>query len=128
MCDQQSLGSACAYAQSDLSLCLSLEHYLSVKILTEHHLEFLSSKRGCTGSSEYATLLGITCHGSYLIDHWKCSRCVLIRTCVLSEENIVCNIILFMSNSCDIKKHCNIEFFNVLWIMKLYEAAVQQPL
>ena len=25
---------------------------MSVKLLTEHHLEFLSLKRGCTGSSE----------------------------------------------------------------------------
>ena len=124
MCDQQSLGPACAYAQSDLSLCLSLEYYMSVKLLTEHHLEFLSLKGGCTGLSESTLVKMPHCWKSHHIDHWKCSRCVLIRSCVLSEENIV----LFMSNSCDIKKHCNIEFFNVLWIMKLYEAAVQQPL
>ena len=42
MCDQQSLGSACAYKQSDQSLCYSLEYSISVKLLTEHHLEFLS--------------------------------------------------------------------------------------
>ena len=29
-----------------------LNIYMSVKLLTEHHLEFLSLKRGCTGSSE----------------------------------------------------------------------------
>ena len=52
MCDQQSLRSACAYAQSDQSLCLSLECSLSGKLLTEHHLEFLSLKEGCRGSSE----------------------------------------------------------------------------
>ena len=52
MCDQQSLRPACAYAQSDQSLCLSLEHSIIVKLLTEHHLEFLSLKGGCTGSSE----------------------------------------------------------------------------
>ena len=52
MCDQQGLRSACTYAQSDLSLCLLLEYSMSVKLLTEHHLEFLSLKRGCTGSSE----------------------------------------------------------------------------
>ena len=50
--DKQGLGSACAYAQSDQNLCLSLEYSLSVKLLTEHHLEFLSLKGGCTGSSE----------------------------------------------------------------------------
>ena len=49
MCDQQRLRSACTYAQSDQSLCLSLEYSMTVKLLTEHHLEFLSLKGGCTG-------------------------------------------------------------------------------
>ena len=44
ICHQQSLRSACEYAQSDQSLCLSLEYSMSVKLLTEHHLEFLSLK------------------------------------------------------------------------------------
>ena len=36
-----------------LSLCSSLlEYSMIVKLLTEHHLEFLSLKGGCTGSSE----------------------------------------------------------------------------
>ena len=52
MCDQQSLRSASVYAQSDQSLCFSLEYSLTVKLLTEHRLEFLSLKRGCTCSSE----------------------------------------------------------------------------
>ena len=52
MCDQQRLRPACAYAQSDQSLCLSLEYPMSVKLLAEHHLRFLSLKGGCTGSSE----------------------------------------------------------------------------
>ena len=52
MCDQQSLRSACANAQSDQSLCLPLEYSMSVKLLAEHHLELLSLKGGCTGSSE----------------------------------------------------------------------------
>ena len=37
---------------SDQSLCKSLEYFLSVKLLTEHHLELLSLKGGCTSSSE----------------------------------------------------------------------------
>ena len=41
-----------AYAQSDQSLCSSLEYSRSVRLLTEHHLEFLSQKGGFTGSSE----------------------------------------------------------------------------
>ena len=48
MWDQQSLRSACAYAQSDQSLCQSLEYSMIVKLL----LEFLSLKGVCTGSSE----------------------------------------------------------------------------
>ena len=52
MCDQQRLRSAYAYAQSDQSLCLPLEYSMSVKLLTEQHLEFLSLKGGFTGSSE----------------------------------------------------------------------------
>ena len=52
MYDQQRLRPACAYAQSDQSLCVTFEYSMSVKLLTEHHLEFLSLKRGCTGSHE----------------------------------------------------------------------------
>ena len=48
---QISLG-ICAYAQADQSLCLSLAYSMSVKLLTEHHLVFLSLKGGCKGSSE----------------------------------------------------------------------------
>ena len=52
MCDKQNLRSACAYAQSDQSLCLSLEYTIRVKLLTEHNLEFLSLTGGRTGSPE----------------------------------------------------------------------------
>ena len=52
MCDQQRLRPACAYAQTDQSLCLSLEYSMTVELLTEHCLEFLSLTGGCTGSSE----------------------------------------------------------------------------
>ena len=40
----------CVYVQTDQSICLSLEY--SIKLLTEHHLEFLCLTGGCTGSSE----------------------------------------------------------------------------
>ena len=52
MCDQQRLRPACAYTQSDQSLCLSLEYSLTPKLLTEHDLEFLSLKGGCIDRSE----------------------------------------------------------------------------
>ena len=44
MRDQQCLGSACAYAQSGQSRSLSLKYSISVKLLTDHHLEFISLK------------------------------------------------------------------------------------
>ena len=53
MCDQQSLRSACTYAQSEQTEPLkSLENSMSVKLLTEQCLEFLISKGVCTCSSE----------------------------------------------------------------------------
>ena len=52
MCDQHRLRPTCAYTQSDQSLCLSLEYSLTLKLLTEHDLEFLSLKRGYIGRSE----------------------------------------------------------------------------
>ena len=55
MCDQQSLRSACTYAQSYQILCLLLEYSMSVKLLIEHHLEFLS----LVYTSQNATMLGI---------------------------------------------------------------------
>ena len=65
MCDQQSLRSACAYAQSDQSLFWSLEYSMIVKLLTEHHLEFLSLKGGCRGSSESTLVKMSNCWKSH---------------------------------------------------------------
>ena len=78
MCDQQSLRSASAYVQSGQSLCLSLEYSMSDKLLSEHYLEFLSIKGGCTGSFE-STLVKmshcwkshVTAQMVYLIDMSK---------------------------------------------------------
>ena len=44
-----------------------------VKLLTEHHLAFLSLKGGCRGSSESALvkLLEISCRGSFSVsEQW----------------------------------------------------------
>ena len=69
MYDQQRLRPACAYAQSDQSLCWLLEYFMTVNLLTEHHLEFLSLKGGCTGSSE-STLVKIPhCWKSHVTAH-----------------------------------------------------------
>ena len=42
-----------AKAQTSLRLCLSLDYSMLVKLQTKRHLESLSLKGGCTGSSEY---------------------------------------------------------------------------
>ena len=70
MCDQQRLRPACAYAQSDQSLCLSLEYYMTLKLLTEHYLEFLSLKGGCTGSSESTLVKKPNCWKSHVAAHF----------------------------------------------------------
>ena len=67
MCHQQSLRSAYAYAQSDQSICLSLEYSMSVKLLTEHLLEVLILKGGCTGSSEFTLVQMSNCWKSHAI-------------------------------------------------------------
>ena len=52
-CDQQSLRSAWAYAS------------IIVKLLTEHHLEFISLKGGCRGSSESTLVKMSNCWKSH---------------------------------------------------------------
>ena len=54
-------------AQSDQSLCLWLEYSMNVKLLTEHHLEFLSLKGGCTGSSESTLVKMPNCWKSHAL-------------------------------------------------------------
>ena len=69
-CDQQSLRSTCAYAQSDQSICLSLEYSIIVKLLTEHHLEFLSFKGSYTGSSQSTLVKMPHCWKSHVTAHF----------------------------------------------------------
>ena len=52
MCSQQRLRSACAYVQSGQRLCYSLQYFMTLRLLTDHHFEFLRLKGGCTGLSE----------------------------------------------------------------------------
>ena len=73
--------------QSDQSLCLSLEHSMIVKLLTEHHLEFLSLKGGCRGSSESTHVKMSNCWKSHATTHMivtasVTSRLVLIKNAI----------------------------------------------
>ena len=66
MCDQQRLRRACAYAHTDQSLCLSLNCYISVKLLIELNLVFLSLTGGCTCSSESTVVKMAHCWKSHV--------------------------------------------------------------
>ena len=58
-----------AYAQSDQSLCQSFEYFMIVKLLSEHHLEFLSLTDGCGGSSESTHVKMPHCWKSHALAH-----------------------------------------------------------
>ena len=63
------LRSACAYAQSDQSFCWSHEYSIIVKLLTEHHFDFLSLKGGYRGSSESTLVKMSNCWKSHALAH-----------------------------------------------------------
>ena len=69
MSDQQRLRLACAYAQSDQSLCLTFEYSMIVKILTERHLDFLSLKGDCISYSESTHVKMPHCWKSHVTAH-----------------------------------------------------------
>ena len=45
-----------------------------IKLLTEHHLEFLSLKEGCRGSSESTLVKMSNCWKSHALAHMICSE------------------------------------------------------
>ena len=95
MCDQQRLRSACAYAQSDQSLCSSLEYSMTVKLLTEHLLEVQSLTGGYTGLSESTLVKMPYCWKSHVTAHIKewdkllLSNGVLHRKVTLNGQNFL---------------------------------------
>ena len=60
-----------AHMQSYQSLCSSHDYSMSVKLLTEHLLEVLSLKGGCTGSSESTLVKMPHCWKSYVTAQLK---------------------------------------------------------
>ena len=58
-----------AYAQSDQSLCKLHECSISVMLLTENHLEFLSLKECCTGWFESTLVKMPHCWKSHVGAH-----------------------------------------------------------
>ena len=80
MSDHQSLTSACTYAQSDQSHSSLLAYSMSVKLLSEHHLEFLSLKGGCTGSSESILVKIPHCWKSHVVAKILCLNSICTYT------------------------------------------------
>ena len=64
-----------------------------VKLLTEHHLEFLSLKGGCTDSSEFALVKMSNCWNSHAAAHniikYKKVTCVISRSGSLYSKTCV---------------------------------------
>ena len=102
--DQQSLRSTCAYAQSDQSLCLSLEYSINVKLLTEHHFEFPSLKGDCMGSSESTPVKMPHC--------WK-SHVVAYIGFLCKELHIIPNEFSLWAHDCPlpVDKHNSVKHF-----------------
>ena len=98
MCDLQSLRPACTYAQSYQSLCLSLEYSMTVKLLTEHHLEFLSLKGGCTGSSESTLVKMPHCWKSHVTAQMLLIDLIYYTPCSLHHYDYkICSLNYFPS-------------------------------
>ena len=81
---------ACAYAQTDQSLCKSLEYSMNIKLVTKHHLEVVSLKEGRIGSLESTLVKMPHCWKSRVTAKMICMfvalRLTLYRTL---DDNIV---------------------------------------
>ena len=131
MCDQQSLRSACADAQSVQSLCLSLEYFMIVKLLAEHHLECLSLKGGCRGSSESTHVKMPHCWKSHALAQFI----IVIRTQniigskrKLSQENPFILIYLHERERRSVLKWYRFQFFNFCILAAIWNAVFTQSL
>ena len=91
---------------------------MSVKLLTEHHLKFLSLKGVCTGSSE-STLVkmphcwksGVTAHLISILGHL--SLTLLVKKIILVFEPLK-NVLLTMFTLCLLLSSANNPFANSL--------------
>ena len=110
MCDQQRLRPACAYAQTVQSLCLSLNYYMSVKLLIEFNLVFLSLTGGCTGSSEYTLVKMAHCWKSHVTvqtflntgPRMQSVTCLATDTCLTADPGVPSLIAARSHNSIEI--------------------------
>ena len=69
---------------SDQSICWLLEYFMNIKLLTEHHLEFLSLKGGNTGSSESTLVKMSHCWKSHVTSQFS-----ITRSCLEAWKNLL---------------------------------------
>ena len=94
---------ACAYAQTDQSLCYTLKYSMIVKLLTSQHLEFLCLKGGCTGSSQFTLVKMSNCWKSHVAAHLLCVYGLgMVNTCFVTAPGLLyfwpMSFLLFGSN------------------------------
>ena len=85
---------------------------MNIKLLTEHHLEFLGIKGGCIGSSESIHVIMPHCCGSYVAEMSEHARIslhdylfVILRTMVTSSSDLT--ILSDLQNVCKVRRRKN---------------------
>ena len=84
---------------------------MTVELLIEHHLEFLSLKGGCTGSSEYTLVKMPHCWKSHVAAH-ICSIPAQIPNSGLYEITVVSDV--HCKSGCFESKHVRKHLFVTL--------------
>ena len=63
---------------------------MGVKLLTEHHLDFLSLTGGCTGSSEFTLVKMLHCWKSHVTTQLDYHSVVIFHWDVISHNKVCC--------------------------------------
>ena len=78
---------------------------MTVKLLTEHHLEFLSLKGGCTGSSDSTLVKMSYCWKSHVLAHifagWDIFQTFVV-VCNLFQNKLLQKILSVTLSECQI--------------------------
>ena len=82
------------------ALCSSLEYYMIVKLLSEHHLESLSLKGGCTDSSESTLVKLPHCWKSHVAAHRSNSNTVKSTSNYQKIWQLSCCLLLVFNLTC----------------------------
>ena len=91
-------------AQSDQSLCLSLEYYINIKLLTGHNLGFLSLKGGCISSSESTLVKMPHCWKSRVAAQNFVFEILNCDTAIYTMDHPDCVVFSFMEKFIGLKK------------------------